>query len=148
SLQLKQKNGKEVVSLDRIELINRCLAIYRNYPDDQMAPAAIDKVHMIYSGIGAYTESAAYADTILENYPKYANRALVLESQASNYDIFVQPRDSSKVRLYYSILLKENPKMNKEKRDGIQERLKMNHLDFDAYLNTQIEKNLQSEVVK
>jgi tetratricopeptide (TPR) repeat protein len=148
SLSKKQENGEEIISLDRIELINRCLALYKNYPENDLAPAALDKVHMIFSGIGAYPESVAYADTVLEMYPKYVNRALVLESQGSSFDIFIQPRDSSKVRFYYTLLLKEYANLDKEKRDGIEERLKMNHLNFDDYLNTQIEKNLQSEVVK
>ena len=148
SLTKKQNAGVEVISLDRIELINRCLAIYRNYPESDLAPASLDKVHMIFSGLGAYDNSVAYADTLIKEYPKYINRALVLESQASNYDIFIQPRDSSKVRFYYNLLLKEYPKIAKDKVQGIKDRLKMNQLSFDDYINHQMEMNSKVTVVK
>ena len=68
-------------------------------------------------------------------YPNYINRALVLESQGSTYDIFLQPRDTSKVRYYYELLLKENPKMEKDKREGIKDRLIHIDMNFDEFIN-------------
>jgi hypothetical protein len=133
------KDIKQIPNLTRMELINRLLDFYRNYPEDQFAPECLDKVHMTYSGMGVYIRSVEYADTLLLNYPKYVNRAMVLESQGSSYDIFIQPRDSAKVRYYYELLLKENPKMDKAKRNGIKERLKFNHLNFDQYIDKQME---------
>ena len=41
---------------------------------------------------------------------------MILESMANAYDMFIQPRDISKVQQYNNMLLKENPKMDKEKR--------------------------------
>ena len=133
------KDIKQIPNLTRMELINRLLDFYRNYPEDQFAPECLDKVHMTYSGMGVYIRSVEYADTLLLNYPNYVNRAMVLESQGSSYDIFIQPRDSVKVRYYYELLLKENPKMDKAKRNGIKERLKFNHLNFDQYIDKQME---------
>ena len=133
------KDIKQIPNLTRMELINRLLDFYRNYPEDQFAPECLDKVHMTYSGMGVYIRSVEYADTLLLKYPKYVNRAMVLESQGSSYDIFIQPRDSAKVRYYYELLLKENPKMDKAKRNGIKERLKFNHLNFDQYIDKQME---------
>ena len=51
-----------------------------------------------------------------------------------SYDIFMQPRDTAKVRKYYTMLLNENPKMEKDKAEGIRDRL--NHLDmnFDQFI--------------
>ncbi|MFN5909723.1 MAG: hypothetical protein ACK45H_00165 [Bacteroidota bacterium] len=125
---------KQIPNLTRIELINRYLEFYKNYPEDSYAPECLDKVHMVYSGMNVHMRSAQYADTLLTKYPEYVNRAMVLESQGSNYDIFIQPRDSAKVRYYYQLLLKENPTLDKDKKKGIQERLKFNHLNFDQYL--------------
>lgn len=131
-----QKSNKKVESLHRIELINRLLAVYRNYPENDFSAECLDKVHMLYAAMEAPEYSAAYADTILEKFPKYKNRALILESQGANYDVFITPRDSSKVRKYYSMLLKEFPNLDKEKKDGIIKRLKSNNLTFDEYVQT------------
>lgn len=139
SLDVIQKNNGSITSLNKIELVNRYLAIYHHFPKSDEAAVALDRVHMMYSGMGAYENSVAYADTLLEFYPDYKGRALILESQGSSYDIFIQPRDTAKVRFYYNILLKENPKMDSEKREGIINRLKYNQLDFDSYINMKVE---------
>jgi hypothetical protein len=128
------KDIKQIPNLTRMELINRYLEFYKFYPEDDFAPECLDKVHMVYSGMNVHSRSAQYADTLLIKYPEYINRAMVLESQGSTFDIFLQPRDSAKVRYYYELLLKEYPDLDKEKRQGIKERLKYNHLNFDQYL--------------
>jgi hypothetical protein len=138
SLKTLQANDIPVENLHRMELANRLKLFYESYPDDPYAPECLDNIHMVYSGMGVHELSIAYADTLLNNYPKYENRAMILESQGSNYDIFSSPRDSAKVRYYYTILLKEYPKMEKEKREGIIDRLANNQLTFDEYLNKKI----------
>ena len=117
-----------------LELIN----LYQAYPQSEKAPECLDKVHMVYSGTGNFDLASKWADTLLENYPKYPNRALVLESQASTYDAIVEPRDSAKVRKYYTQLLNEFPDLDKEKREGIEKRLKYNKLTFDEYIILQM----------
>ena len=139
NLQANADQVKQVPNLTRIEYINRLLDYYYNYPEDQLAAECLDKVHMVYSGMNVHIRAIQYADTLLQKYPDYMNRAMVLESIGSSYDIFLQPRDSAKVRHYYEQLLKENPNMDKEKRKGIQERLKYNHLNFDQYIDKQME---------
>ncbi len=139
NLQANLDQVKQVPNLTRIEYINRLLDYYYNYPEDPLAAECLDKVHMVYSGMNVHIRAIQYADTLLEKYPDYVNRAMVLESIGSSYDIFMQPRDSAKVRFYYEKLLKENPGMDKEKRKGIQERLKYNHLNFDQYIDKQME---------
>jgi hypothetical protein len=129
---------KQIPNLTRMELINRLLDFYRYYPEDELAPECLDKVHMAYSGMGVYVRSVEFADTLLSKYPNYANRAMILESQGSSYDIFMEPRDSAKVRYYYELLLKENPKMDKDKREGIKERLRNNNLTFDQFIDKQL----------
>jgi hypothetical protein len=126
---------KQIPNLTKMELINRLLDYYHFYPeDDKYSPECLDKVHMIYTSINVYPRASEYADTLLEKYPDYVNRAMVLESQGSTFDIFIQPRDSAKVRYYYEMLLKENPKMDKDKKQGIKNRLKYNHLSFDEFI--------------
>lgn len=122
--------------LTQIDYINRLLDYYRNFPEDkEMAALCLDKAHMVYSGIGAVQKSIDWADTLLIKYPEYKNRAMILESQASSYDALLDPRDSAKVREYYTLLLKEYPNLEKEKKEGIEQRLRYNHLNFDAYID-------------
>ena len=67
------------------------------------------------------------------SFPNYKNRDFILESMSSTYDVLIEPRDTSKIRYYYSLLLKER-NLPKEKRDGIVNRLKYIDLDFFSYI--------------
>lgn len=118
--------------------IDELIGFYTEFPRNEKAAECLDKVHMVYSGSGNFDLASKWADTLLENYPKYANRALVLESQATTYDAIVEPRDSVKVRKYYSQLLKEFPNLDKEKREDIEKRLRFNSLTFDQYIMLQM----------
>lgn len=133
-LQTEESAYNQIPKSARIEQVNRLLDFYHNYPEEPFAAECLDKVHMVYSGMNDYYMAAKYADTLLNKFPDYPNRAMILESQASNYDIFIEPRDSAKVRYYYEILLKEYPKLEKEKRNDIRKRLKYNDLTFNEYL--------------
>lgn len=133
-LQANLNKTKQIPNLTHFELINRLLDYYHNYPEDPYSAECLDKVHMKYSGLGIHLRAAQYADTLLIKYPKYVNRAMVLESQASTYDVFIEPRDKSKVKYYYGLLLKENPNLDKEKREGIEDRLRHIDLTFDQYI--------------
>jgi tetratricopeptide (TPR) repeat protein len=134
-LQADLTTTKQIPNLTHFELINRLLDYYHNYPEDPISAEYLDKVHMKYSGLNIYEQAVKYADTLLESYPAYKNRALVLESQGSSYDVFPEIRDTAKVRYYYKLLMKENPKMNREKINGIKERLQHLNLTFDQYID-------------
>ncbi len=134
SLQQQLSEIKKIPNLTHFELIDRLLDYYHNYPEDKYAAQCLDKVHMKFAGLNIPSRAAEYADTLLINYPNYPNRALVLESQGSTYDIFIQPRDTSKVRYYYEMLLKENQNMDNEKRAGIRDRLNHLNLTFDEFI--------------
>ena len=133
-LQVNIQEVKQIPNLTHFELINRLLDYYHNYPKDSYSAECLDKVHMKYSGMNIHQRAVEYADTLLEKFPKYVNRALVLESQGSAYDIFIQPRDTSKVRKYYTMLLEENPKMEKDKAEGIRDRLRHLDMNFDQFI--------------
>ena len=135
SLSKIQNQDQSTFTIDRNELIALLLDYSTKFPDDKYAPECLNKIHMVYSGMGLYTKASEYADIILKKYPNYEKRALILESQASNYDIFIQPRDTAKVRYYNEILIKENPKMSKERKEDIQLKLKHLDLNFEEYLD-------------
>jgi len=130
-LQSDLNQTKQIPNLTNFELINRLLDYYHAYPNDEYSAECLDKVHMKYSGMNISERAVMYADILLEKYPNYVNRALVIESQIGSYDVSIQPRDTAKVRYYYNLLLKENPKMPKEKKLEIQDRLA--HLDMTLF---------------
>lgn len=103
-----------------------------NYPEDPRAPECLDKIHMSYSGRNNCEKAVEYGKKIIENYPDYINRAMVLESVAGSYDYCIIPRDTSKVRYYYELLLEED--IDKEKQRDITERLKYLNLSLDQYI--------------
>lgn len=137
-MQVDVNQNTQIPSLANQELIDRLLTYYHNFPNDAKAPEYLDKIHMKYSSLNMHQKAVQYADTLLNKYPKYINRAMVLESQGFSYDAFITPRNTKKVRYYYELLLKENPKMNKEKFEGLQDRLKHLNMTFDEYCNFQI----------
>ena len=104
-LQADLTTTKQIPNLTHFELINRLLDYYHNYPEDPISAEYLDKVHMKYSGLNIYEQAVKYADTLLASYPAYKNRALVLESQGSSYDVFPEIRDTAKVRYYYKLLM-------------------------------------------
>jgi len=118
------------VSLSQIELINRLTNYYRNYPEDPYAADCLFKVLIKYSDMGAYRKSVAYGDTLLEKFPSYKNRDFILESNASTYDVFIEPRDTAMVRKYYNMLLKD-VNFSAQKKKDIRNRLA--HLEMDLF---------------
>lgn len=114
--------------------ISTLLEAYNEEPKNPNNPTYLDRVHMWYASIDKPLESIKWGTVILEKYPQYENREMVIESIASLYDGDVTPRDSNKVREYYNQLLKEFPNMDKEKKEGIEKRLKYNNLSLMEFI--------------
>jgi hypothetical protein len=77
------------------------------------------------------------ADTLIQNYPLYKNRSMVLESLASAYDVFIIPRRKDKVKRYYEMLLKESKTLTNEQRKDIEFRLQNIDLTFEELIQKQ-----------
>ncbi len=135
SLQLGEKIDTSMVNRLKDKLID----FYRSFPENEYAPEYLDKLHMLAIGQRDYENGVRYADTLLNNYKDYVNRPMILESMANAYDMFIQPRDISKVKKYNTMLLKENPKMDKEKRAEIEFRMKHIDLTIDQLIDLQME---------
>jgi hypothetical protein len=121
-----------------VKYAEKCLEVYHHFPKDKDAPKYLDKAHIIFASLGMHQRSVALADTLIEKYPTYKNRPMVLESLASAYDIFILPRKKDKVEKYYRMLLKESPDMSAEQRGNIEFRLKNIDLTFDELIEKQI----------
>ena len=130
---LQKKSSEPIPNLTSIELINRLTAYYSAFPKDDYSADCLFKLHMKFSELNAEEKALAYGDTLLQGFPNYQNRDFILESMASTYDVLIEPRDTSKIRYFYSLLLKEK-NLPKEKRYGIENRLKYIDLDFFSYI--------------
>jgi len=125
--------------------IDMLLRYAEEHPEAEKTPECLDKAHMLLTGTGKTEEAVKWAEVLIEKYPAYVNRPMVLESLASAYDYGVEPRDSVKVRNYYELLLKENPDMDAEKREGIERRLEMNSVPLDRYMELMILRNAENQ---
>ena len=128
-----EDKNSDMRGIKNIELINRLTAYYKAFPKDEYAADCLFKLHMKLTELNAHEKALGYGDTLLLNFPNYKNKDIILESMSSTYDVLVEPRDTSKIRYYYSLLLKEK-NLPKEKREDIVNRLKHIDLDFFAYI--------------
>ncbi len=132
SLQSDQQKVSQITSLTQIEYINRLKAYIKAFPNDIYSADCMFKIHMVYDNLRAPLDARAYADTLLTRFPNFKNRKIVLESLGSSYDIN-SPRDTSKVRYYYELLLKE-PGISSEQKKDIRARLAKLNLSFEQYI--------------
>ena len=130
--------GEKVNPAQEKELMDLLKNYYQTYPDDKFSADCLAKLHMIYSGKRMFATAAKYGDTLINNHIDYINRNIILESMASTYDIFIQPRDSLKVRYYNELILTEDKELSKEKRTEIEFRLKHNDLTIEELLELQL----------
>lgn len=144
SLRLLQNNPEQFALKGKdmqYRLADELEKFYRLNRKTEKAPEALMKIHMLYSGVNNYTKAAEYGDTLLLYYPKYKDRPVLLESMASIYDMDIVPRDTTKIRFYYQILLDENKGIDAEQRENTIERLQHLDLPFETYVQWKIGKN-------
>jgi outer membrane protein assembly factor BamD (BamD/ComL family) len=107
-------------------------------PDNELTPTYLDRVHMWYLVKHDAVNAVKWAEMVVEKYPKYVNRQMLLESLATIYDSDITPRDSAKVRKYYMQLLNEYPNIDASVKEDVLGRLKYNNLTFEEYIMKQI----------
>ena len=127
-LSLNSVNDVEKLKA-KLQLIDSLLSYYRSYPKDTLAAVCLDKAHMLYSGMEDYRIAVRYADMVIDQYPNYVNRRMVLESQITNYDIFIKPRNQKKIKKYIELMLNEND-ITEEQREQYEVRLRKNEKSF------------------
>ncbi|MDG1332692.1 MAG: tetratricopeptide repeat protein [Crocinitomicaceae bacterium] len=137
--KISQDNGtdKKVTNLVQQACIEKLKLMYRSYPKDKDAALSLHKVSMMYSAMGVPDLSVKYADSLIENYPKYEQRWLVLQSNAMYYDMEVQPRDKEKMRYYLEKLINEYPNLDPEILDQSKSRLETIDLTFEELIKQQ-----------
>ena len=139
SLTNSPKPSAKILSLSNVELINRLFRFYQAFPKDPYSAECLFKIHEKYSELQAHKKALDYGDTLLVNFPNFPNRDFLLESMCAIYDVEIVPRDTTSLRKYNTLLLKE-AKVTPEKRKEIQMRLKyigMNFFEYAEFKNKQ-----------
>ena len=139
SLTNSPKPSAKILSLSNIELINRLVSFHQAFPKDPYSAECLFKIHEKYSELQAPKKALDYGDTLLVNFPNFPNRDFLLESMCAIYDVEIVPRDTTSLRKYNTLLLKE-AKVTPEKRKEIQMRLKyigMNFFEYAEFKNKQ-----------
>lgn len=126
--------------LEKAKSLN--LQYYRKFPKDPFAPECLDKYQQLLANDKNYQQAALYADTLVQQYPKYPKRASVLLGLGSTYDMLLH--DSLQVRRYYTMLLNEYPKLDAETREQLEFRLAHLDLTFDEMIELQV-RNIQEK---
>lgn len=134
--RLKNAPSNDVNHTDELRdsLVVSLLEFYHANPEDPFSPECLDKVHLLYSAKMDYISAARYADTLLNKYPDYVNRLMVIESQFNTYDMFIQPRDKEKAKYYLELLLKEDKEMDADRRADFEYRLKYIDLTIEQLM--------------
>mmetsp|Transcript_2393 Transcript_2393/g.3295 ORF Transcript_2393/g.3295 Transcript_2393/m.3295 type:complete len:167 (+) Transcript_2393:583-1083(+) len=112
----KSNSGSDAFEESREELMTLLLEFYHSYPKEKYAAECVTKIHMLHSAMGNTEEAVAYADTLLEQYPKAENRAQIIESQILAYEMMVKPRDVNKIKGYLELWLLGKKKKTKQKK--------------------------------
>lgn len=119
------KNAEKADSA-KAELSNVLAEYYKKYPKDEYAATCLSKLHMLHSESNAEV-SIAYADTLIDKFPNFVDRAQMIESQIINYEMVIHPRDKEMIKKYLNLWLKENKDAPKEKIEEMKYHL--DHID-------------------
>lgn len=146
SIALKEKSLKNYYhnlmadenSIDSLpnQLINSLLKeyqlYYKTYPEDSLSPYYVDKIHQLFTQEKQYTYAVDWVDTLLDHYPNYSNKSLVLYSAATTSDLYLL--DSNRVKKYYNRMLNECPKLKNQVKNQISHRLKYIEIPYLEYI--------------
>lgn len=121
------------------ELMGYLLEFYHAYPKNKYSAECLTKIHMRYSAMGDVKKSVAYADTLLDQFPKYKNRAQIIESQIQAYELDIKPRNAEKIKGYLKLWLAENKKAPKEKIEDMEYHLKFVSMSLEDRMRMNLE---------
>lgn len=123
-------DGK-IEKIDRLvyhEAINRNIDFYNNFPDNNYAPFALEKVSSMYMALNVEKKAAEWRDTLLVNYPDFDRSLDILELQKSYYDGY-ESYNKEKVEHYIEKML-EHEKLSDGKREDLEYRLENIDLSY------------------
>ncbi|MDG0973501.1 MAG: hypothetical protein P8O07_05015 [Crocinitomicaceae bacterium] len=120
-----ETDGFEIDRLVYHEGVNRGIEFYKNFPKDEYAPYALDKVIGMYWALNIEPKTVEWLDTLITKYPDYPGIMGALERQKSVYDSF-DAYNPEKIK-YYTNLMLERDDLSPEKRADFE--LRLQHID-------------------
>jgi len=130
--QVLKTDDLEIDRLVYHEGANRGIEFYKNFPDDDYAPYALDKVIGMYWALNIEPKTVEWLDTLITKYPDYPGIMGALERQKSVYDSF-DAYNAEKIEYYTKLMLDRND-LSPEKRADFE--LRLLHIDkqFDEFI--------------
>lgn len=106
-------------------LINRIeakyIAFYNNFAKDSLTPIYLDRLQQLYLQEKKYLYAVNWVDTVMLKYPTYDGMNLMLYNAGNTADLYLN--DTNRVKKYYNSLLGRSPKLKKEIRSEVENRL-------------------------
>lgn len=137
SLGVMQVNSKVTNSTIAVQYAEKCISVAEEIPQSEEAPKLLDKAHMIFCNFNMHRRSLEPAQKVIEKYPYYKNRLMVIQSVANAYDMFILPREKNQAKKYYELYLKENKNISKEEKADLEFRIKNIDLTVDQLIEVQ-----------
>ncbi len=127
-----ETDGFEIDRLVYHEGANRGIEFYKNFPEDEYTPYALDKVIGMYWALNIEPKTVEWLDTLIAKYPDYPGIMGALERQKSVYDSF-DAYNPEKIK-YYTNLMLERDDLSPEKRADFE--LRLQHIDkpFEEFI--------------
>lgn len=115
-----------------VELYRKAIAMHLQFveynKEDPFAPVALDYAQGYAEQLQDLRSSIMYIDRILEEYPDYKGRQMLMFNKATHHDFL---RDTLEARLAYEAYLSTFPKISKEEKEEIQELIKLVPFSFE-----------------
>ncbi len=140
SLGVMGQKSQITNSTSAVAYAEKCISVAEQIPKSKEAPKLLDKAHMIFCNFNMHRRSLAPAQMLIEKYPSYKNRPMVIQSVASAYDLFILPRQKDQAKKYYKMYLSEYPKLPKAEKEQIQFRLDNIDLTMEELIDKQVGK--------
>lgn len=91
-------------------------------PKNERSAQYLDKLQQLYLQEKKYRLSLIWTDTLLNHFPTYKHKAVLLLNAATTAELYL--KDQEMMRYYYTRLLSEHPKLKKEVVEMVEFRLK------------------------
>lgn len=89
-------------------LIDSMDVFVRRYPDHEKNQNIYANLYLMHSAKNDFERGMVIGDNILEKYPDFPDRKMVLQGQIDFYVNYITPLNRKKVASYYKILVEEN----------------------------------------
>jgi len=108
------------------DLYRKAIAMHLQFvdahPDDAFAPTALDYAQGYYEQIQDLRSSITYINRILEEYPDYKGKQMLMFNKATHHDFL---RDTTEARKAYEAYLQAFPNLSKEEKEEIRELIEL-----------------------